>query len=64
MPPTLQPKVWTAATFRSSTSDFFAISQRGMMPPELSAEGATLPINILTRGFTIADIGSRRSIPR
>jgi uncharacterized protein GlcG (DUF336 family) len=54
-PPTASGKAWTAATFRSSTSDLFAISQPGMMQAGIrSLPGAV----IIGGGLTVEAGGS------
>jgi uncharacterized protein GlcG (DUF336 family) len=52
-PPTASGKAWTAATFRSSTSSLFAISQPGMMQAGIR----TLPGVIILGGGLIVESG-------
>jgi hypothetical protein len=61
-PPTASGKAWTAATFRSSTSNLFAISQPGMMqagirnlPGVRSAMQFPIPDPALTRGRKLGE---------
>jgi uncharacterized protein GlcG (DUF336 family) len=52
-PPTASGKAWTAATFRSSTSDLFAISQPGMMQAGIR----NLPGAVIIGGGLVLEAG-------
>jgi uncharacterized protein GlcG (DUF336 family) len=52
-PPTASGKAWTAATFRSSTSNLFAISQPGMMQAGIR----NLPGAVILSGGLIVESG-------
>jgi uncharacterized protein GlcG (DUF336 family) len=52
-PPTASGKAWTAATFRSSTSNLFAISQPGMMQAGIR----NLPGAVIIGGGLVVEAG-------
>ena len=52
-PPTASGKAWTAATFRSSTSSLFAISQPGMMQAGIR----NLPGAVIIGGGVVVESG-------
>jgi uncharacterized protein GlcG (DUF336 family) len=52
-PPTASGKAWTAATFRSSTSSLFAISQPGMMQAGIR----NLPGAVIIAGGVVVESG-------